>query len=92
MEINLNSNAGVRRDTLDANVNNVGFEASAAPHASRPASSLEITSGVGGIASAEPTAEVPESELRRDDALGNLVNSAFNFQAPPLPDFGKNLV
>ena len=92
MEINLNNNAGVRRDTLDAKVNNVGFEASAASHASRPASSLEITSSIGGLVSAEPTFEVPESELRRDDALGNLVNSAFNFQAPPLPDFGKNLV
>ena len=92
MDINLNSNTGVRREMFDANVSNIGVKASESAHVSRQTPSLEITSSVGSLASAEPTAEVPESELRRDDALGNLVNSVFNFQAPPLPDFGKNLV
>ena len=92
MDINLNSNAGVRREMFDANAGNIGVEASGSARVSRQTQSLEITSSVGGLASAEPTAEVPESELRRDDALGNLVNSVFNFPAPPIPDFGRNLV
>lgn len=35
----------------------------------------------------EPVAEIPVGELSRDDALGRLVSSAFNFPAPPMPEF-----
>ena len=31
--------------------------------------------------------DVPESALTRNDTLGNLVSSAFNLPAPPMPKF-----
>jgi hypothetical protein len=46
-----------------------------------------VENGLDALASAETTGAVPESELRRDDALGKLVDLAFNFPAPPLPKF-----
>ena len=92
MEINLNNNAGVRRDAFDANVNKVGFETSTVSRDARLTSSLEVTTRTDGLVSAEPIVNVPESELRRDDALGKLVNSVFDFKAPPFQELEKNLV
>ena len=45
------------------------------------------TSTVDALNGSEPTADVPESALGRDDALGKLVNSAFNLAPPPPPKF-----
>ena len=87
MEINLSRNAGVRPETLGANVNNVAGEATETSRAVRPAANLAVTTRAEGLAAAEPTAEVPEQELRRDDALGALVGAAFNLPPPPPPDF-----
>jgi len=39
------------------------------------------------LSGSEPVAEVPAEALVRDDDLGKLVSSAFNLQAPPMPDF-----
>ena len=40
-----------------------------------------------GLASAEPVADIPDAALSRDDALGRLVNAAFNIPPPPMPAF-----
>jgi len=91
MEINLGSNIGgnigMRNDSSGANVGNVGGKTSDASLLSRLSNNLTVGKGVDALASAEPTAEVPESALTRDDALGKLVNSAFAFEAPPMPTF-----
>ena len=85
MEINLNingfGNIGMGRETADAAKVDARREAN---------DSLSITSAAArpdGIASSEPTADVPDSALVRDDALGKLVNSAFNLPPPPMPAF-----
>ena len=85
MEINFNSNNGIRPEMLDAKAVDAGQETSSASKVSRQESNLTIGEGVAGLASAEPTAEVPESALMRDDDLGKLVNSAFCLPAPPMP-------
>jgi len=82
---NLGGNMGVRPETAATHV-----EKSEAPRTSRVpclTSGLAVENGLDALASAEPTGAVPESELRRDDALGKLVDLAFNFPAPPLPKF-----
>lgn len=93
MEINFgnsfNGNIGVRPETLNAGAENVQGKTQNPSHASRLASNLEITSGASGIVSAEPVADVPDEALKRDDALGKLVNSAFCFPAPPMPNFAE---
>ncbi len=85
MEINLNSNAGMRPEMLDANAVDAGQETSKAHKPSRLEPNLTIGEGIAGLSSAEPTAEVPESALTRDDDLGKLINSAFCLSAPPMP-------
>ena len=85
MEINLNSNTGMRPEMLDAKAVDAGQETSKASKLSRQEANLTIGEGVSGLASVEPTAEVPESALTRDDELGKLVNSAFCLSAPPMP-------
>jgi len=57
------------------------------PHASRPAPlsvSRQSAADPVGLAAAEPVADIPDAALSRDDALGKLVNSVFNLQAPPV--------
>ncbi len=89
MEINLGSNLGGNMGVrLEATTTPV--EKSEAPGTSRVqclTSGSAVEKGLDALAAAEPTVEVPASELRRDDALGKLVDSVFNFQAPPLPKF-----
>ena len=87
MEINLNSNAGMRPEMLDAKAVDAGQETPKASQVSRQTSNLTLGEESIGIASAEPTADVPESALNRDDALGKLVNSAFNLPPPAMPIF-----
>ena len=89
MEINLNSNAGMRPEMLDAKAVDAGQETPKASQVSRQTSNLTIGEGVAGLASAEPTADVPESALARDDALGKLVASAFSFPPPEMPSFNE---
>ena len=91
MEINLNGNIGARPAT--AGQMPLQSEIQAVEKSDSRASELpniqtsELPSFSDPVQSAEPTADVPESELRRDDALGKLVDTAFNLQAPPLPKF-----
>ena len=85
MEINLNSNTGMRPEMFDTNAVGAAKETSTESEASRLKSNLTIGKEVAGLASAEPTANVPESALTRDDELGKLVNSAFCLPAPPMP-------
>ena len=87
MEINLNSNAGMRPEMLGAKAFDAGQEMPKASQVSRLTSNLTIGEGVVGLASAEPTADVPESALVRDDALGKLVSSVFSLPPPEMPSF-----
>ena len=89
MEINLGSNfggnIGVRPETAGTYV-----EKSEKPGTSclpGLTSGLAAEKELDALAAAEPTVDVPESELRRDDALGKLLDSVFNFPAPPPPKF-----
>ena len=86
MEINF-SNFGTRGTTMDAGIGDVSRETTDASRAERPASNLEITTRAGGLVDAEPVAEVSDADLRRDDALGKLVNAAFDLPPPPMPSF-----
>ena len=88
MEINLNNNGfgnvGIGRETLGANGVGAGTK-DVARHNMRDALTITHAKPTDGIASAEPIADVPDAALVRDDALGKLVNSAFNLPPPPMP-------
>ena len=92
MEINLGNNLGGAMGVMQEAAGAYA-EAAAKPGASSSLSGLATGSAAGkgldALAAAEPTADIPpESELVRADALGRLVNAAFNFPAPPPPEFG----
>ena len=95
MEINLNSNGfgniGMGRETFDATTIGAGNEA-------KGASGVNVGRGThdkvtftraqpSNVASSEPVADVPDAALDRDDALGKLMNAAFNLPPPPMPAF-----
>ena len=95
MEINLNSNGfgniGMGRESFDATSVGAGNE-------TKGASGIDAGRGThdkvtftraqpSGIASSEPVADVPDAALDRDDALGKLMNAAFNLPPPPMPSF-----
>ena len=86
MNINLN-NIGIRPEMMGAGTVGAERETANASQASRAKPNLEITAGVADLESSEPVADVPASALERNDALGNLVNSAFNLPPPPMPAF-----
>ena len=90
MDINLNSNGfgnlGIGREALGATGVGAGSnpnEVGAKPALSRD--TVTFTSAPSGLASAEPVADVSDAALVRDDALGKLVNFAFNLPPPPMP-------
>jgi len=91
MEINLSSNGfgniGIGRDAPGAN--GVGAEIESKGADVKPVSrdAVTFTSAPAALASAEPVADVSDAALNRDDALGKLVNSAFNLPPPPMPAF-----
>ena len=94
MEINLNSggfgNMGVMRDAGNADA--IGTTPETKDAAGIDArqdkrGTLAFGHVSNGLVSAEPVAAVPDAALVRDDALGKLVNSAFNLPPPPMPDF-----
>ena len=87
MNINLN-NIGIRPEMMGTGTVSVESETVKASKISRETPNLEITAGVAGLENSEPVADVPASALERNDALGNLVNSAFNLPPPPMPAFG----
>ena len=87
MNINLN-NIGIRPEMMGTGTVSVESETVKASKVSRETPNLEITAGVAGLENSEPVADVPASALERNDALGNLVNSAFNLPPPPMPAFG----
>ena len=87
MNINLN-NIGIRPEMMGTGTVSVESETVKASKVSRETPNLEITAGVAGLENFEPVADVPASALERNDALGNLVNSAFNLPPPPMPAFG----
>ena len=62
-------------------------ETPAASGGVRQPTNLTIGEGAPGLAAAEPVADVPESALTRDDDLGRLVDRAFSFPPPPMPEF-----
>ena len=95
MEINLNSNGfgniGMGRETFDATTIGAGSE-------TKGASGVDAGRGThdkvtftraqtSNIASSEPVADVPDAALDREDALGKLMNAAFNLPPPPMPSF-----
>ena len=95
MEINLNSNGfgniGIGRESFDATSVGAGSE-------TKGASGIDVGRGThdkvtftrtqpSNIASSEPVADVPDAALDRDDALGKLMNAAFNLPPPPMPTF-----
>jgi len=53
----------------------------------RTAANLTVTGSVAGIDRTEPAADIPDAALARDDALGRLVDSAFDLPPPPMPVF-----
>ena len=95
MEINLNSNGfgniGMGRESFDATTVGAGSE-------TKGASGIDAARGMrdkvtftrvqsSDISSSEPVADVPDAALDRDDALGKLMNAAFNLPPPPMPTF-----
>ena len=91
MEINLNSNGfgniGIGRDAPGANGVGAAIEPKGAEAKPVSRGAVTFTNAPAGLASAEPVAEVSDAALNRDDALGKLVNSAFNLPPPPMPAF-----
>lgn len=91
MEINLNSNGfgniGIGRDAPGANGIGAGVESKGADAKPVSRGAVTFTNAPAGLASAEPVADVSDAALNRDDALGKLVNSAFNLPPPPMPAF-----
>lgn len=87
MNINLN-NIGIRPEMMGTGTVSMQSETVKASQVSRTSSNLEITAGVAGLESSEPVTDVPASALERNDALGNLINTAFNLPPPPMPAFG----
>ena len=89
MNVNLN-NIGIRPEMMGTGTVSAERETTNASQVSRATTNLEITTGAAGLESSEPVADVPASALERNDALGNLVNSAFNLPPPPMPAFGDS--
>ncbi len=97
MEINMNSNnfgtVGMDFGRLDANVVGAGAETKgAAGTDARRGKQDAVTftqAQPASLTSSEPVGEVPDTALLRDDALGKLVNAAFNLPPPPMPAFGE---
>jgi len=95
MEINLNSNGfgniGMGRETLDAHAVGAanGAKGASGMDAAREKQDKVTFTRVqpSSVASSEPVADVPDVALDRDDALGKLVNAAFNLPPPPMPAF-----
>jgi len=88
MNINLN-NIGIRPEMMGTGTVSAERETATASRVPHTSSNLEITAGVAGLESSEPVADVPASALERNDALGNLINSAFNLPPPPMPTFSN---
>lgn len=90
MEINLNSSVKWSNvETLNSESQSTKGVAEAKGANVAGNSSLGIqTSALDVLKGSEPVSEVPEGAIRRDDALGNLVNSAFNLAPPPMPSLG----
>jgi len=95
MEINLNNNGlgniVMGREPLGTSGPVAGNAAKETPEVPR-SSTLRVSDSpsklqADGLASSEPVAVVPDSALSRDDALGRLVNAAFNFAPPQMPAF-----
>jgi len=89
MEINLNAGrfAQTAMDTAEAaHTKTVAADRQAVL---RPGNAFARISGTehNPLAASEPIMEVPSSALARDDALGRLVNAAFNLPPPPAPQF-----
>jgi len=97
MEINLNNNGfgniGIGRESFGATSIGAGNE-------TKGASGIDAGRGMhdkvtftrtqpSGIASSEPVADIPDAALDRDDALGKLMNAAFNLPPPPMPAFSS---
>lgn len=93
MEINMNSfgNIGIGRETLGANAVGAGNAATGAAgvdagHGKQDKVTFTHAQSAN-IASSEPVADVPDEALARDDALGRLMNAAFDLPPPPMPAF-----
>ena len=95
MEINLSNNGfgnvGIGRNMPDAAPVDAKAEAKDTSRASHltsfSVSNLSSREKPSGLASAEPVTAVSDEALVRDDALGKLVNAAFNLPPPPMPAF-----
>lgn len=86
MEINFGSNIGmVNRDMFAQGVEAQGnAEKTVKAEANLKTSDAR---NLDALASSEPVAAVPDSALARDDALGKLMQTAFNLPPPPMPAF-----
>ena len=82
MEIRINSNMNIR---------NAEFESAkpVAQQKERPAVTQSLSISHAPTSAIDDTMgiDVSEESLTRTDALGKLINSAFNLPAPPMPEF-----
>jgi len=92
MEISFNGNLGIGREMGDVRTLDAGHAAKDAAKAADftplRVSRQPSQAKPANLASSEPVSSVPPDALARDDALGNLVNFAFNLPPPPMPAFG----
>ena len=85
MEININSNGF---GNVGLGSVNADFGTAVKPQNVQESKTLNIRSTtVDALRNSEPVAEVPDAALSRDDAIGKLVNAAFNLPPPPMPAF-----
>ena len=94
MEINLNNNSlggvSMGRETMGANAVDAGNAAKGVGAERETKNAVTFTdSRKAGLVSAEPISDIPDAAISRDDALGKLVNAAFNLPPPPMPSFAE---
>ena len=86
MDISISNHANVSTASL-ADLNGVGNAAATGKTAETGRQTLSVSvNDFGAIGDVDATA-IPEASLRRDDDLGKLMATAFNFSAPPMPQF-----
>jgi hypothetical protein len=91
MEINFSNgkfaNVGMGFESQAANAVGAGSATGKPGAAAAGREAVTFTNAPSGLVSSEPVADIPDAALLRDDALGNVVNSAFNLPPPPMPAF-----
>ncbi len=81
MDISINNNHGVNKADFEVETPAVQ------PNGNNAEKPLLSISNISADEESSIGSDIPDTALSRQDALGKLVNSAFNLPPPPMPQF-----